>query len=536
MPAKTGLVDLLGPPDHLLISHPSFSDHQAVFCRLLATSNSVRAAIMQGYGNDGLLAVEIRPAVARRDDPPNVKWLRRHARLIRALKLHQIAWKPRTHHMAVAKDYCYADKPRWTDYKCTISFDMRSVPSQSARQLAPSLLVGMTALTSLSITLVVPAAAAARLYLSTCLPSLQQLKHLDLILIKKVKCIAWDSESLDLRLVGLQDLLPLSLTSLGLSAQLDLYGGAHKHHTLYRVELPHGVLSHLTGLTQLKTGSYLLLLDPPEVLLEEDSSEEATDSLPDEPAVTTAADDETGAADVWEFNPRLWEDGPSMCQQLYEAHDKAVTSTAAAGSIKQAVPAGAAAAGGQQPSSTPALLPPGLRILLLAPHGQEHLLEQEGIDAADPVVPPSLACLLPLVQLQLLDMSSTEVPPDQLAALTALTSLTELPMVLSELTSLSVSKPAWPAGFTGFQLADVLGQLPGLQVLELGDADGCDMMILEPPDVFKVYLGGADKEAQVKQLKTYLKRGSAIKSLDISNSLVLSKRALRYLNTKRMLY
>lgn len=42
---KTGLVaDLLGPKDHLLLAHPCFSDNQAVFCRLLATSKTLLAA------------------------------------------------------------------------------------------------------------------------------------------------------------------------------------------------------------------------------------------------------------------------------------------------------------------------------------------------------------------------------------------------------------------------------------------------------------------------------------------------------------
>lgn len=45
------------PPDHLLLAHPSFSADQGLFCRLLATSKSLRAAIMHEDSSSGLLAV-----------------------------------------------------------------------------------------------------------------------------------------------------------------------------------------------------------------------------------------------------------------------------------------------------------------------------------------------------------------------------------------------------------------------------------------------------------------------------------------------
>eukprot|EP00775_Hariotina_reticulata_P001459 gene1459-1801_t len=93
---------------------------------------------------------------------------------------------------------------------------------------------------------------SARFYLSACLPALlQQLKHLDLFLIKRDEStVVLGYYAFDLGVMGLQDLLPLSLTSLGLSAQI------HEHSRLQvldmtSIELPPDQLAGLTALTNL---------------------------------------------------------------------------------------------------------------------------------------------------------------------------------------------------------------------------------------------------------------------------------------------
>eukprot|EP00775_Hariotina_reticulata_P002193 gene2193-2511_t len=249
----------------------------------------------------------------------------------------------------------------------------------------------MTGLTSLSISLAVPAAAAARIYLSACLPALQQLKHLDLFLVKRVEDTeAPGYDTFDLRLLGLQDLLPLSLTSLGLSAHIakncqtligpDIYmKGVH--------ELPLGMLRHLTALTQLTIGSSLLLLpneaiDKPPAVAGAADPESVTGSSSVAAPCSRSNDDEDDDDDSshWyithgKYTHTLWEYDDWEFYQRAEARWEVIW---------------------------------------------------DGTDMDEACrKPPDLACLLSLQLLQLLDLSSTEMPLNELAALTALTSLTE---------------------------------------------------------------------------------------------------------------
>eukprot|EP00775_Hariotina_reticulata_P000443 gene443-706_t len=96
-------------------------------------------------------------------------------------------------------------------------------------------------------------------------------------------------------------------------------------------------------------------------------------------------------------------------------------------------------------------------------------------------------------KLQLLDMSSREIPPDQLAALTTLTSLTEVRLIYSEHDSnagAAAGLAAWAA-------------LPGSQT-----------GIAQRLQVLKLHWAGFN-DAQVRQLVGCL-RGGALRMLAIT--------------------